>query len=325
MAALHQNPFILLGGDLSGNLPNPMLRDSVNARLAAQIFGTRIPSVAATASSSPSSPTTTEGDLIVRGASVDERLAIGNDGEVLTVLGNAAVWTDPSAGTGSGSFINPRRRYDLFHDFEKVANASLAPYGTNTSSTGTVTDGTDDDDHLGVITFSRGTTAGSGALIGGSATLTTVARDFVLQATPIYFESLIRVPTLPDGTQTFTPRFGLNDSTANANVCLAVIVWNGSVAEWQLSTTKASSNTVTASGVTALTNTWQRVRIEASLSEVNLYIDDMTTPIVNYTGANIPVLGMVPWAGLVGSAGGSNRTVDMDWWWVYKNWASDRF
>jgi hypothetical protein len=39
-------------------------------------------------------PTTTEGDIIVRGASVDERLAIGDEGQVLTVeLGNP-VWKD---------------------------------------------------------------------------------------------------------------------------------------------------------------------------------------------------------------------------------------
>ena len=41
------------------------------------------------------SPTTTEGDMIVRGASTDERLPIGNEGEVLRVLSGVVAWGAP--------------------------------------------------------------------------------------------------------------------------------------------------------------------------------------------------------------------------------------
>lgn len=43
------------------------------------------------------SPTTTPGDLIVRGATQDERLAIGSSGQVLTVSGGTAAWATPAA------------------------------------------------------------------------------------------------------------------------------------------------------------------------------------------------------------------------------------
>lgn len=47
-----------------------------------------------------SSPTTTAGDLIKRGASADERLAIGTEGQVLTVVSGAPAWADAPAGGG---------------------------------------------------------------------------------------------------------------------------------------------------------------------------------------------------------------------------------
>lgn len=42
-------------------------------------------------------PTTTQGDLIVRGASVDERLPIGGEGNVLVVSGGTAAWAGGEA------------------------------------------------------------------------------------------------------------------------------------------------------------------------------------------------------------------------------------
>lgn len=49
-----------------------------------------------------SSPTTTEGDLIIRGASADERLAIGGAGKVLTSNGTTATWEVGSPITTQG-------------------------------------------------------------------------------------------------------------------------------------------------------------------------------------------------------------------------------
>jgi hypothetical protein len=48
--------------------------------------------VPGTASGGSTSPTTTAGDLIVRGASVDQRLAIGTSGQVLWVSAGAPAW-----------------------------------------------------------------------------------------------------------------------------------------------------------------------------------------------------------------------------------------
>ena len=53
------------------------------------------------------SPTTTEGDLIVRGASADQRLAIGSTAQVLTVdttLSGKVKWATPTGAGGSGGF-----------------------------------------------------------------------------------------------------------------------------------------------------------------------------------------------------------------------------
>ena len=81
------------------------------------------------------SPTTTQGDLIVRGASADERLAIGAAGKVLKVnsgangleYGDGSVWTEIASGTGPSSavtsididniFSNNYHFYKLFYSW----------------------------------------------------------------------------------------------------------------------------------------------------------------------------------------------------------------
>ena len=55
-----------------------------------------------------SSPTTTVGDMIVRGASVDQRLAIGTSGQVLMVSGGAPAWGDAPWVTATGTLLTGR-------------------------------------------------------------------------------------------------------------------------------------------------------------------------------------------------------------------------
>lgn len=57
----------------------------------------------ATAGFDALSPVTTEGDLIVRGASNNERLAIGTEGQVLTVSSGVPAWADAAGGGGGDS------------------------------------------------------------------------------------------------------------------------------------------------------------------------------------------------------------------------------
>lgn len=69
----------------------------------------------AIAASGYATPTTTEGDLILRGSSADERLAIGANGYVLTSNGTTASWQEAAGGltktsetiTSAANFIEP--------------------------------------------------------------------------------------------------------------------------------------------------------------------------------------------------------------------------
>ena len=49
-----------------------------------------------------STPTTTRGDIIYRGASADQRLAKGTDGQFLKIGANDPVWADVAAGAVGG-------------------------------------------------------------------------------------------------------------------------------------------------------------------------------------------------------------------------------
>ena len=70
------------------------------------------------------SPTTTQGDIIVRGASADERLAIGAAGKALKVnasangleYGDAGAWTKIASGTGPNSNVTSIDIDNIFSD-----------------------------------------------------------------------------------------------------------------------------------------------------------------------------------------------------------------
>src|SRR5690606_25959957 len=48
------------------------------------------------------SPVTTEGDLIVRGATNNQRLGVGSEGDVLTIDSGVPAWAAPTGGGGGG-------------------------------------------------------------------------------------------------------------------------------------------------------------------------------------------------------------------------------
>ena len=106
------------------------------------------------------SPTTTQGDIIVRGASADERLAIGAAGKALKVnssangleYGDAGAWTKLASGSGAGTsaisidniFSNTYDYYKLFYTwaqddwmkFQYIKDDGTAETGGNYTWTG---------------------------------------------------------------------------------------------------------------------------------------------------------------------------------------------
>lgn len=96
------------GGDLGGTYPNPTVTSGANhthasTQISDSTAAGRTLLTAASAAAqlaalgAAATVTTTRGDLIVRGASADGRLALGASGYVLTSDGTDAVWAAPTA------------------------------------------------------------------------------------------------------------------------------------------------------------------------------------------------------------------------------------
>ena len=126
---------------LGGNSPSADTDKSNNlqgadGKVQAVVAGTNITSIDNTdpanpiinaATQSTPSPTTTKGDVIARGASVDERVAVGTDGQVMTADAASASgvkWVTPAAGGGANVTLVDTAPKGQVEAFSSSSNAT---------------------------------------------------------------------------------------------------------------------------------------------------------------------------------------------------------
>ena len=174
--------------------------------------------------------------------------------------------------------------------------------------------GTNSSDASGLIVGSLNSQAGTSSAVIPHASNT------------IRVDCAIRVPTLPDGTDTFIATCGLGqrapfaNAGTNNNMVLGQVIWNGSAVRWNLKTQVnggSATNTAASSGPSA--NTWYQVTLNITTGTVTMLVDGVQ---VATHSTNIPTGGMNGYMAIEKSAGTSARSADLDYMLIQQTLAS---
>jgi hypothetical protein len=217
-----------------------------------------------------------------------------------------------------------RARYVRMIEF--IAGVSGEPITTNHSGgTGALIE--NEAGHIGIFQLSTASSAtGRGSLL---ASINPAIQPFTAGDGAITFESQIRIPTLSDGTDTYSIRLGFQD-TATGGVSTDGAYFEylqTTSANWRFVTANNSTRTTTegSSPVAVASGSWitLRVDINADATEAKFYVNDT---LIATTTTNIPGSGRAFGYGvhILKSVGTAARTVDIDYIYVNKTLTTPR-
>jgi hypothetical protein len=280
----------------------------------------------------PASPAT--GDILTIGATSGllERLGVGADGTVLTADSaedKGIKWATPSAG-GGGAGADPANEFVFYDDLTAAVPSSTSskPWARAISgSPATVSDLTTDAAHPGIWRLETGTSStGFAAVAHETDPSSEDLAGYVLDTDALTIEWLVRIPTLPDGTQTFELHLGLasiwTNSVTPARRALAIVRWNGSAVRWRVEARHAGTSSTSDASTGPSANTWHHVKLTCDSSQVSLDVDGTNVASV---ATNIPTTGATLGAMVTKSAGSTSRTVDLDLVRATKSFSTPRY
>lgn len=225
-------------------------------------------------------------------------------------------WIVATGGSGGDSFSETA--YILREDFDRgfaESTATGTSFVTNNatpvvyvSTTGNTSYGTSTASAPGVLALGTGTSSS-----GYSSAIVTAGRRLVIGGGEMRLRYRVRVPTLSDGTNTFSLALGLRDIIAGAATDQIDIAYTHGTnsGNWQLRT--RSSGTLTTVNGTAgpVANTWTTLEIvvNAAGTSVELFADGVS---MGTSSTNIPTVALAFMSLIAKSAGTTARTVDLD-------------
>lgn len=240
----------------------------------------------------------------------------GNSGKYLTTDG-----TNPSWVTVPSTIFAPSESFEAYNDFvSAIGQFSTTVSGTsaavNFSAVGDV------GGRPGIVQLQTGTTS------TGRAAVHSQSVSMLLGHGATKFETAFRVPTLSDGTETFTLRAGFIDSQSVESTDGIFLRYTDSVnsGKFEVVSMSNASPTVADSGVTVVASTWYKLRIEinAGATSALVYINGTLVATVTATiptgasrntGAGVFVLK---------SNGGTSRNIDCDYMWIRTDFTTAR-
>lgn len=256
-------------------------------------------------------------------ASSTDTLTITSDDGSVAITGNSSTKTiDLQASNLSTSTV-------FQNDFMGGGSppADLTVNHTGTGAKSSIRAAASTNAHPGVWSLQSGTDTNGKAGMFGSDT------DQVF--TPVgggqfIFETLVQVPTISDGTDTFTVLAGLSDDPYNGNIPPGTDgIWfsythGTNSGHWTFSTRQSGAETAIDTGIAVVAGTWYKLKfiINAAGSSIQSYIAGTAagTPITT----NIPTgKVMVGWL-MKKSAGTNNREFYIDYFKAIKNFTAPR-
>jgi hypothetical protein len=229
-----------------------------------QVTTNMIPGLNATLASFVPSPTTTRGDMIYRGASADQRLAIGSFGDIMATDGTDPLWRGRN------------RRIEFYEEFQRGVNyvwASAVNAFFNISLLDTTSEGA-------MVLNANNNTAYANLEVTGA----TFGNGRAI------LEARVRITRLSSGGD-FKLRVGFGDSTTSSAHTDGI--WfeytdNVNSGNWVGSVSAAGSGSSTNLAVGPAINTWYKLRwdVAADASSVTFSVDGANS--ATLTSANIP-------------------------------------
>jgi hypothetical protein len=142
----------------------------------------------------------------------------------------------------------------------------------------------------------------------------------------IEVDAYVYIPTLSDGTDTFTVYVGLGSDTTGADHVNGIYFRYShglSSGNWERCTASASSRTQQSTGISVAAATWYRLglRVNAAGSSVDFLIDGAAAGTIT---TNIPTVGFGPHFSIVKSAGTTTRVLRMDYYQFRKAFTTAR-
>lgn len=205
-----------------------------------------------------------------------------------------------------------RTSYYVYSDFTSEGadtQFSFDSTGTGANISSSVSGGIPG--HPGVIQFQTGTTATGASSVGSMAQLRLGNGD------AYGFESVLRVPTLSDGTETFTIRSGFidTDMAESTDGCFFRYTDATNGGRWQGVCRSNNAETACDTGITVGANAWYRlnVKVNAAGNSADFQTDGTSRCQVttNIPTANFRHTGYG--THIVKSAGTTSRTFDLDY------------
>lgn len=239
------------------------------------------------------------GDLLYGSATnVTSALTVGNVNTIFSSSSTAPQW----AGRNTYS--------ELFTDFLGTTGGLYTGSGSGTGAGVGFTNSTNvDANHPGVITVACGT---SGA---GTARVQLYEKSVVLGGSLLWWETLINISALSDGTNTYTTYLGLHDNIGGTNPNNGIFFrYTHSVnsGNWQGVARAASSETVLNTSTAVAATTWIRLAIacDAAATLITFYINGSSVGTVNATIPTLPIGSQIT---ITSTAGTLSRIVYVDY------------
>lgn len=203
--------------------------------------------------------------------------------------------------------FDPATKAETFCDF---LGDSAAPWGTQGAGTGATAVFTvaGDANHPGIIELATGT-SGTGRRFVGSSQVDEIDANGVVQT----FSANVYIPTLSDGTDTFTVWAGFIDSITGAPAEGHFFRYSHGVnsGKWQCVSVLATSETTTDSGTTVAVNTWYRFDIVVNAASSITFKLNGSTVATHTTNMSDGPFGVG--VNVRKGAGTTSRVIDVDY------------